>query len=157
MKHIHSHYFLEPELNETDFISLTLKPRSKSRTKKPAPSGWVALTIEPTGHHQLTLYAELAPDAPPDHEGVNYGVRAYYGVLPPGGAKGEAAAGIKRELLTTPSSGEQLPHSVFFRGRKHVFVFDEEDSGKTCFFNARYENAKGQSGPWSTMTSAFIP
>jgi hypothetical protein len=55
------------------------------------------------------------------------------------------------------TAGEDLPHSKFTRRKKERFDFPAEDSGKTAYFCVRYENAKGESGPWGPMFSAVIP
>ncbi|MDR2260454.1 MAG: RHS repeat protein [Azoarcus sp.] len=35
--------------------------------------------------------------------------------------------------------------------------FAQEESGKTIYFCVRYENAKGEPGPWGPIFSAVIP
>jgi hypothetical protein len=54
-------------------------------------------------------------------------------------------------------SGEELPHSRFTRRKKELFDFPQEDRGKTIYFCVRYENAKGEPGPWGPIFSAVIP
>jgi hypothetical protein len=88
---------------------------------------------------------------------AEYGFRIYYGVMPQGGATVEAATGPRRELIKTPVSGEELPHSRFVRHKKELFDFPAEDSGKKAYFCLRYENSKGKSGPWGPLFSAIIP
>jgi hypothetical protein len=56
-----------------------------------------------------------------------------------------------------PETRDVLNRSVFTRRKKEPFVFQPEDSAKRMYFCARYENSKGQAGPWSTITSAVIP
>jgi hypothetical protein len=53
--------------------------------------------------------------------------------------------------------GTNLPHSRFVRRRKELFIFPPEDSGKTAYFSIRYENSKGQAGPWGPVFSTVIP
>jgi hypothetical protein len=79
-----------------------------------------------------------------------HGVRIYYGVL------GDSDDVDKFRLSARPQTGSDLPHSVFTRRRSRKFVF-ERDSGREVFFCMRYENAKGETGPWGVMLSAFIP
>jgi hypothetical protein len=76
---------------------------------------------------------------------ADYGYRIYYGILPPGGATSEQAA------------GPDLPHGKFTKRRKELFDFPSDDSGKTAYFCIRYENAKGQGNPWGPVFFAVIP
>jgi hypothetical protein len=56
-----------------------------------------------------------------------------------------------------PARADQLHRSVFTRRKKHVFTFDQADSGKRACFCLRYENGKGDAGPWGQMITAVIP
>jgi hypothetical protein len=58
---------------------------------------------------------------------------------------------------TPPASAKQLPHSRFSRRKKVKFAFDPEDTGKRAYFAVRYENGKGDMGPWGPMISAIVP
>jgi hypothetical protein len=105
--------------------------------------------------HLLELHLWPVAGSPPDPHRSDYGYRVYYGALPPGGASVEVATGTKRELLKAPGSGDDLPHSRFTRRKKELFDFPAEDSGKMVYFCVRYENAKGESGPWGPMFSSI--
>jgi hypothetical protein len=63
----------------------------------------------------------------------------------------------KFRLVALPSSGDDLPHSVFTRKRAHQFDFPEADRGKSVYFCLRYENSKGDAGPWGPILQAIIP
>jgi hypothetical protein len=56
-----------------------------------------------------------------------------------------------------PDNRDALNRSVFTRRKKEPLVFQPEDSAKRMYFCARYENSKGQAGPWSNIMSAVIP
>jgi hypothetical protein len=71
---------------------------------------------------------------------ADYGVRIYYGVL------AKPAAHDKFRLASPPNTGDDLPHSVFTRRKKHLFDFTG-DSGCAVYFCMRYENSKGDTGP----------
>jgi hypothetical protein len=47
--------------------------------------------------------------------------------------------------------------SVFSTRSPYVFTFDENMRGKTVYFCLRWENTRGQKGPWSAIYSAIIP
>jgi hypothetical protein len=150
-------YLIEPPRTAQQIISMGLKPKDRTHTKKPAPQGFVELTVTYPGPHTVTVHAAQAAGSPPDPEGANYGIRLYWGLMPHGGATVEAALGPKRELTRPPVNGDELPHSLFFRGKKKTLDFLQEDSGKTAYLCARYENSKGETGGWGVMLHVIIP
>jgi len=81
---------------------------------------------------------------------AEYGVRIYYGVM------GTPDETDRFRMAQKPQTGIDLPHSVFTRRRSHRFQFTRS-SGKEVFFCLRYENSKGEAGPWGNLISAFIP
>ena len=81
---------------------------------------------------------------------AGYGVRIHYGILSNSQDTG------KFRLAQRPKTGEDLPHSVFTRRQRHQFDFDGE-SGNEIFICLRYENSKGQVGPFGKIITAFIP
>jgi hypothetical protein len=157
MRFIKSHYFLTPPLTDADYISLRLKPKDSAHTPIPPPTTQAEADISRPGQHQLTLHLRAVTGSPPDPHRSEYGFRIYWGVMPVGGATVEQATGVKRELMKVPVSGDELPHSRFTRRKKELFDFAQEDSGKTVYFCVRYENAKGEPGPWGPIFSAIIP
>jgi hypothetical protein len=152
-----NHYFLIPPLTETDIVSLGLKPKDTKPTPIPPPTAQAEADVSYPGQHQLALHLHALADSPPDPHDSDYGYRIYYGILPPGGASVEAATGEKRELMKVPGTGKELPHSRFTRRTSLLFDFEQEDSGKTAYFSVRYENAKGEPGPWGPVFHAVIP
>ena len=56
-----------------------------------------------------------------------------------------------------PETRDVLNKGIFTRRKKEPFVFQPEESAKRMYFCARYENSKGQAGPWSNIMSAVIP
>ena len=73
--------------------------------------------------------------------------------LCPSGTGPQASAII---IASPPVTGDDLPHSVFTRKKKRVFNF-EGCSGMTVYFCLRYENEKGEAGPYGPIFSAVIP
>jgi hypothetical protein len=157
MRFIKSRYFLSPPLTDEDFGSLGLKPQSVSKNSVPPPASQAEAEIGRPGVHLLELYLRPMAGSPADPHRSDYGFRIYYGILPIGGASTEGATGPKHELLKVPISGEELTFSKFTRRKKERFDFAQEDSGKTVYFCIRYENAKGESGPWGPVFSSVIP
>ena len=156
MRFIKSHFFLTPPLTPADFISLGLKPHDSPPTPVPKPDGFAEADVSYPGVGALELHCRPVAGQPPLDQKSDYGYRVYFGVMPHGGASVEAATGQKRELIKAPDTGADLPHSQWVRRRKERFYFSG-DSGKTAWFCIRYENGKGETGPWGPLFSAIIP
>jgi hypothetical protein len=65
----------------------------------------------------------------------------------------------KSRIAAAPQTGDDLPHSVFTRRKRHRFDFDG-NSGKTVYFCLRYENGKGGEegeSPFGPILRAVIP
>jgi hypothetical protein len=157
MRFLKNRYFVSPPLLEADFISLGLKPHDSKPTPVPPPIAQAEADVTYPGAHMLELRLRPVADTAPDPHHSAYGFRVYFGILPPGGATLEAAASSKHELMKPPVTGDELPHSHFTRRKRERLDFSQEERGKIIYFCVRYENAKGESGPWGPIFSAVIP
>jgi methyl-accepting chemotaxis protein len=159
MRAVNNQYFLSPPLREADFATLDLKSRdtNHSLVSSSATSSQVEADVSPIGAHRLELHLRLASGAPLDSHPSDYRYRIYYGILPLRGSRSPVDAEAKRELIQVPTTSNDLPFSQFTRRQQEVFDFVQEDSGKTAYFCIRYENVKGESGPWGPIFSAVIP
>jgi hypothetical protein len=122
----------------------------------PAPTGFAEADVRYPGPGVLELRCRAVEGQPALDLRGDYGYRVYWGVYPPGGAAVDLAVGPRRLLMTPPSVGDTLPHSTWTRRKRERLDF-HEDRGSTVYFCIRYENAKGQTGPWGPLFSAIIP
>jgi hypothetical protein len=60
-------------------------------------------------------------------------------------------------LEVAPASVDELLHSSFDTRSPFTLTFDERDRGKTAYFCLRWENTRGEKGPWSEIVMAVIP
>jgi hypothetical protein len=60
-------------------------------------------------------------------------------------------------LAEAPASVDELVHSSFDTHTPLTLTFDESDRGKTVYFCLRWENTRGEKGPWSEIVMAIIP
>jgi hypothetical protein len=147
---------LNDAVGDPQRLDLGLHLRNTSHTPTPQPSAQAEAEIRFPGIHLVELYiTKIISTGDPSKS--DYGARIYFGLMPQGGATVEAATGPRRELMAPPQTGEELPHSVFTRRKTHRFDFAESDRGKRVYFCIRYENSKGQAGPWGPIFSAIIP
>jgi hypothetical protein len=155
---IKKHYLLVPPLTLADLATLLLSQPDETQSSVPPPPGQPFLTVTyPGGPHVLLVrLAPLPGTEPPDHRG-DYGFALYLGIMPPGGATLEQAAGPKHYLMQEPRSGDELLHLRFTRRKKEPVTFNASESGMTASFCARSDNGKGQVGNWGPVASAIIP
>jgi len=149
MRDVKKRYFFVPPMTDADLISLGLKPKDTIHSAVPAPS----LPVDGDLHYPGAGLVEIRnirsvgehPDARAD-----YGVRIYYGIL------GEPTDRDKFVISAPPRTGEDLPHSVFTRQKKHRFDFSG-CNGREIYFCMRFENSKGQAGPWGAVLRTYVP
>ncbi|MDR1103357.1 MAG: hypothetical protein LBL42_06325 [Tannerella sp.] len=58
---------------------------------------------------------------------------------------------------TPPVNPEDLPEVGFITRWPHIFKFRKEDSSKIFCVCARWENTRGEKGPWSEIYRVIIP
>ena len=142
MRDIKKRYLYNPPLTDADFAALELKPKDVTPTTVAPPTGQAEADISYPGKTQLQAKIKHVEGTPMNPK-AEYGYRIYYGLYDAGD--------------TPPASGVNLHESKFTRQKKVLFSFLPADSGKTAYFSIRYENSKGESGPWGPMFSAIIP
>lgn len=149
MRDIKKRYFFIPPLDEVDFAALGIKPKDTTLTTVPQPIISVdgKLLFPAVGMVEMR---EIKPAGEKSDARSTHGVRIYYGIT------GEPTETNRFRISNRPATGNDLPHSVFTRRNRHRFDFTGE-SGKEVFFCMRYENSKGEAGPWGKIISAFIP
>jgi hypothetical protein len=140
MRDMKRRYFLSPPLFDSDFVSLSLRPRDPHPSPSSAPTAQVTLETYLVGRHELGVRIIYVTGNPDDK--ANKGYRIWYSVVAPGG--------------TPPTNPEELRKSFYTQRKKDLIEFDFGDSGKTVYFAVQIEN-DGKKGPWGPLVSALIP
>ncbi|MDR0606761.1 MAG: hypothetical protein LBG80_21020, partial [Bacteroidales bacterium] len=60
-------------------------------------------------------------------------------------------------LDNPPRNQEELTHTVLATKTPYTMEFKEQERGKTVYIALRWQNTKGQLGPWSEIISTIIP
>ena len=133
-------------VTDVDRVEMGVPNRDVIPTTIPSP------TIPVTGRltypsNGLVEVCDIKPDGPKTDERSKHGVRIYYGIV---------SETSKYKVAERPKTGEDLPYSVFTRRNRYRFDFST-DNGKEAFFSMRFENSKGEAGPWGKMISGFVP
>jgi hypothetical protein len=71
---------------------------------------------------------------------------------------GQHGAEIRWMMSETPIIDVvDLKNSAFDTKTPFMLEFEGHDRGKTVYFCLRWENTRGEKGPWSEIESAFVP
>jgi hypothetical protein len=150
MRDIKKRYFYIPPLTEADMINLGLKLPDTTPTPIPVPTAQVTADLTFPGIHLVELRGIRPVSGSASDSKSDYGVRMFWGLT------GPASTADKFRVTETPSTGHDLPNSKFTRRSRELFDFDGE-SGNTVYFCLRYENPKGDAGPFGPMLKAVVP
>jgi hypothetical protein len=158
MRFIKERHFHVPPLTNDDLVSLGLKPKDPHRTPIGEPDIQPQITISSPGPHVLDLHlrpAEGMTSADPrslDHFLVRWGI-----MLPSGPASPEQAAADPRLLSKVPARPEDFPMVFTNKRRTHRMEFNLDDSSKTLYATACYQNPGGLDGTYCPIISRLIP
>ncbi|GHU24903.1 hypothetical protein FACS1894172_04590 [Spirochaetia bacterium] len=129
-----------PVISDTDKEAMGLPLHNTVRTKIPAPSTFPELEVKNPVIRQITVRYK---DSKSDKRGKPHGVH-----------------GIELRwsfLEYDPASVNELSHSAFSTASPYTFTFNEIDRGKTVYICPRWENNKGEKGPWGIIIKAIVP
>jgi hypothetical protein len=129
-----------PVITDAARVALGLNVRNKTKTTIPVPSKSPKSRISILDSRMLSVEFK---DQDSVGKGKPYGING---------------AVISYAVLETPPTGpEQLLHSVLATRTPHTLEFAAEDRGKTVYVALRWQNEKGQTGPWSNIETAIVP
>jgi hypothetical protein len=159
MRDIKRRYFLEPPLTPTDVVNLGLTLPDTTKTEVPPPVDQAGIEVVKWAPHTLglRLFTQASLGGDP---ASNYGIRVYYAPVEPGGTGAPTARRLAGEvfvLSAPPESPADLPNSFFTRKQRDTLALPAEASGKACYLAGRYENSKGQPGPFGSLVQANVP
>jgi hypothetical protein len=113
-------------------LAFGLEPKDHTRTDIPVPTEVVPFELAGA------QYLQIAVTHPPKPAGY-LGAVAFFTTGTNAPADHEALA--RSKLLTKPHE---------------IMIFDEKELGKTLYISLRWENEKGELGPWSPVQSKVI-
>jgi hypothetical protein len=129
-----------PAVSDADKENMGLPLHDSTRTPVPTPTTIPELELDSSVIRQITVHFR---DTGTDKRGKPAHV---HGVEPQWGM-----------LDNAPSSMEDLTNSAFDTASPYTFTFDEPERGKALYLCPRWENNKGDKGPWGEIYKAIIP
>lgn len=127
-------------LTQTDRDTLRLTVQSTSGTSTPTPTSRPVGQVDTSQRlqHTISFVDADTPTSRAKPEGVR-GCQIWYKIGSP--------AADQREL-TFAATDTRSPY---------VLTFEGADAGKMVYYWLRWENTRGETGPWSDVVSATIP
>ncbi|MDR2119812.1 MAG: hypothetical protein LBP64_02905 [Tannerella sp.] len=134
-----------PNVTDADLESMSVYGRRQGKhyPHVPIPTDVPDFRIEQALGHRLLVHYHAH-----DHESES-------SVAKPHGVHGVEL--IHSILDTPPASYSDLTKSAFDTASPYTFTFDLPDAGKTLYVALRWENTRGEKGPWSDIQAAVIP
>jgi hypothetical protein len=129
-----------PAVSDADKENMGLPLHDGTRTPVPVPATIPELELDSSVIRQITVHFR---DAGSDKRGKPahvHGVELRWGLL-----------------NTPPVSVEDLKNSAFDTASPYTFTFAEPERGKALYICPRWENNKGDKGPWGEIVKAIIP
>jgi uncharacterized glyoxalase superfamily metalloenzyme YdcJ len=135
-----------PVMDDVTRVQMGLPIHKTTRTRVPPPTDAVDLLLRQLSGNRVEVnFSTVRLDAADkEHRDAKpFGVRGVelrWAILP-----------------APPTSHADLVHSEFDTRSPYIFQFDLPDAGKTLYVCARWENTRGQKGPWSRIVNAIVP
>jgi hypothetical protein len=130
-----------PLVTDEDLVNMNMPKRPSGGKTPPSPP--------------VDVIEATVDTSKPGMIGINYRSRNEKGTAKPKGVHGaEIAHAVLHE---PPADWSQLTNSSFDTRTPVQFSFPGEQRGHTFYFALRWENTRGDKGPWSEIYSAIIP
>ena len=123
---------------DDDRRAMGIHIRDTKPTPSPTPTTYPVLAIDTSVSRRLT---------------INFRDSATNTLAKPKGIHG---AEIKWLIADEQPTVEQLTNSIFDTRSPYTLVFTDDDRRKIVWLCARWENTRGEKGPWGDMESAII-
>jgi hypothetical protein len=140
MRDMKRRYFLEPPLTDADLVGLGLKVPDRNPTPVPIPATRPMFVLRPGDSRQVIVEFK--------DEGSESKARPY----------GYSGAVIYYAVLSAPPADQTaLTRSLLATRTPYTLEFTEEDRGKVVYIALRWQNGRGEKGPWTDIQSAYVP
>jgi len=164
MRNIKRMCFMSPPLTSADYIMLGLKEPDRSPTDVRVPRA--VPTVESFNAGGLRLKFVVRPESGSQYDKKScYGIKLKGCIVPRGKVSGKysvaqaslpSRSGIIYKTDGDPEGIGDLHWTMFTRKKRFDLIFDTEDRAGLFYYGACYENAKGECGPWSSLSEAVI-
>jgi hypothetical protein len=129
-----------PKVTPDDLRNMRIAIPSNTRKPTPVPGSYPDYFTDTAVMRRITVHFR---DHGSDSAAKPYGVHG---------------AEIRWDIRDTPPTEvDDLTKSAFDTHTPYTLEFEESQRGKTVWFCLRWENTKGEKGPWGELINAIIP
>ena len=156
MREIKRMCFMTPPCTEGDYILLGLPIPDREPTSVEPPKSVPEIIHSNSGKLKvrLDIKHEFGVD---ENRHADYGCKIKGCIVPRGSAPGPVSpCGITYKTDGEPQHEYQLAWDTFTRKNKLELTFHQDDFEGRFYYCARFENSKGQGGPWSPVAFSVI-
>jgi hypothetical protein len=127
-------------ISNDELAEMGIPRKSAAHSPSPIPKYAPGYRISNRGHRDIKV----------DFYDIETGKR--------GKPKGVHGAEFRWAILSEPPKDvEELIHSSFDTRTPFILEFKESERGKIIYFCLRWENMRGEKGPWSDISNTVIP
>ena len=127
-------------VGQDDKVQLGLHVPDTTHTPIGQPETWPIVTVRDAGPRRVRIDY---------HDSILVSRARPYGVH---------GSEIRYALLeSAPETIEDMVHSDYSTRSPHILSFDEKMRGKTIYLCLRWENNRGEKGPWGEIVSTTVP
>jgi hypothetical protein len=137
---VNEHLRYNHNVTDEDRVKLGLNVADSKPTAATKPETWPVATVNIAGPRMLRLDWHDSQSASKAKPAGVHGCEIRYAILD-----------------APPVSTEDLMRSEFSTRSYLVLTFDESQRGKTVYLCLRWENSRGEKGPWNNFVNAMIP
>ena len=125
-------------VTDDDRRAMGIHIRDTKPTPAPVPTTFPILAIDTSVARRLTIaFRDNASNSAAKPKGVH-------------------GAEIKWLIADERPTVEQLTNSTFDTRTPYTLVFNDQERGKTVWICARWQNTRGEKGPWGDMESGIV-
>jgi hypothetical protein len=137
---VNEHLRYNSAVGQDDKVQLGLHVPDTIHTPVSKPDTWPVVTVR---------------DAGPRRVRIDYHDSVLVSRSRPHGVHG---AEIRHALLeSAPETIDEIVHSDYSTRSPHILSFDENARGKTIYLCLRWENNRGEKGPWGEIVKTTVP
>jgi hypothetical protein len=129
-----------PAVSDADKENMGLPLHDGTRTPVPAPTTIPEVELDSSIIRQIAVHFKDAGSEKRGKPAHVHGIELRWALLD-----------------NAPASVEDMKNSAFDTATPYTFTFDETDRGKALYICPRWENNKGDKGPWGEIVKAIIP
>ena len=156
MQHIKRMCFTTPPCTDRDYIMLGLSIPDRDPTPIEQPKAMPEISVK-SARDQIISFVVKPQAGTHDDQKADYGLKFKGCIVPRNAPDGEVSpSGISYKLDGEPKHEYHLHWDMFTRKKRFDIRFHEADFESRFYYCARYENSKGEGGPWSKIAFSVI-